>query len=363
MTIDELKKRTKPYYIPSELRIADNTDGDKILYRMPETGEIVDATTKGAKLYRRFWAMLSTETVDRKKTIVTRNASVAAFLVWMDANGGNIRYMHEMDPVGRIFEGDYEIRTEGVYAGISIPLDEEEVLKKVDNGLIRFVSQGFDIDWSAENPVEWIDNDIMQFNRIVIVEVSIGDFGATKGTEIKEERLTQPESLLDKINKIYSVVKRLATRTDTGATPKPDTSPMEDDDMTPEQHKAMMDSIETRLTAIGDTIAGALKPLTTRVEGQEQPPEKPESTTGQEKLLERLEAIETRLSDLGTSISTDTTVPSGSITYDDLLKQTEAMEAECKRLSEQGATDDQKLSFIKNSHSCGRLSLKALRSE
>jgi phage head maturation protease len=255
---DELKEllqgsdRLITYSAPMELRIADTDllDGKpKTQWRMPMTGEIVVAGTQGAVEYRRWWATISTERKDTQNSIVERNASVAGFLQWMDAGGGNVRFMHEMDPVGRIFEEDFEIRDAGVYVGFSIPVTETKAIQKIETGLIRFVSIGFNIDWAAPEPIIWEPGGTARIRNIVMVELSIGDFGACPGTDIKEERNAQPETLIDRLKRHHANLASMITKLSPGAAP--------------ENHKSSQteETEEMDEAKLKEILSGALTPL------------------------------------------------------------------------------------------------------
>ena len=110
-----------------ELRYTKPTDikTDKIITRNPQTGEILDDNDPKGIKYRRFWLHPSTENVDFYDTIVERDAVINAFPAYIES-GGNVRYMHSMEPVGKVFPMDWKQDDIGVYCGISIPLTEEK---------------------------------------------------------------------------------------------------------------------------------------------------------------------------------------------------------------------------------------------
>lgn len=236
-------EKTIFHSFPVELRIGemDQTEEGqpKTLWRMPLTGEIVNPGTKGAGEWRRWWATISTEKSHLHKEVIERNAVETGFLEWMTNGGGNVRYMHLPQPVGRIFDGDYEITESGIVAGFSIPVRETKAIQQIEDGLIRCVSIGFNPDWRKSEPIIWESDGTIRWKWIMFVEISIGDFGATPGTDFLEERIANNKQLSP------------------GAAP--------------ENHKSSTtEDIDLDEAKLKEILSGALTPITDRMDSLEQ---------------------------------------------------------------------------------------------
>lgn len=336
--------------IPGNIRIDNLGETSTVLWRIPSTGQVVSEGTPNAKAYRRFWAMISTPNKDSFGTMVSRNAAIVAFMEWLGEGGGNVRFMHEMEPVGRIFQDDYEIQDAGIYAGFSIPIEEKEVIRKIDNGLVRFVSLGFNIDYEAENAIEIMTDGTVVFNRIKIVEISIGDFGSTPGTQIVEERTAQTEDLL---TKIHHMVTAMFKRNTTGATPEP-SKLIQEDEMTPEQIKALQDTLEAGFTRMTEKL-GAQQQV------QEPPPAAPKTDDLEKRISDAVEAAVKPLNDQIADLKrlTTTTDPM-TATLADVESDIVKVEAAIEELKKQEPNPNRRLSFVRNAGTGKSLTIEDL---
>jgi hypothetical protein len=157
---------------------------------------LVPEGTQDAVQYRRFWAFVSTPEVDFVNSIVTKEAVLKAWPEYI--KHGNSRLMHSGSPAGRIFDGDYEIRDQGIYAGVSVPIHKEEILKDLDSCLLNGFSLGFNVD--SWEDVEYDEaRGVLIFKAIRIFEVSIVDSGATPGTDFQEERNADSMSAMSRL--------------------------------------------------------------------------------------------------------------------------------------------------------------------
>lgn len=342
------------YSAPMELRIADTDriDGKpKTLWRMPMTGEIVDSGTPGAVEWRRWWATISTERKGRIKEIIERNAAVSGFLQWMAAGGGNVRYMHQREPVGRIFEGDYEIRDAGVYAGFSIPVTETKAIQKITSGLIRAVSIGFNPDWNSDEPVTWDPDGTARWKAITYVEISIGDFGVTPGTEFQEERAAQTETLLDRLKRHQAGLAAMIKRLSPGAAPENHKSfAMKDIDLDEAKLKEILSGALTplneRLNQMEQKLAAAAQPPTPKPETPAPEPPKPATPTQQGEMEQRLTKIEQGLGAIVGSLEKLGTGTNGQQTGQTIEQRLAAFEEEVKKTAAE-PNHNAPLSFIK----------------
>lgn len=344
------------YSAPMELRIADTDriDGKpKTLWRMPMTGEIVEPGTRGAVEYRRWWATISTEQRRQYKEIIERNAVVAAFLQWMDDGGGNVRYMHYLQPVGRIFKDDYEIRDSGVFAGFSIPVRETKAIQQIEDGLIRCVSIGFNPDWRIDEPVVWEPDGTVRWKAISILEISIGDYGATPGTEFIEERTAQTETLFDRLKRhqtnLAAMIKRLSPG---GAAPENQRSSTMEETFHMDEAKlkeilsGALTPLNERLNQMEQKLAAAAQPPTPKPETPAQVQTPAPATPPQETELEkRFAKLETSIGTLVGSLEKLGTGTTGQQTGQTLEQRVAAFEEAVKKVD----TPDHNapLSFIK----------------
>lgn len=331
-------EKTIFHSFPVELRIGemDQTEEGqpKTLWRMPLTGEIVNPGTKGAGEWRRWWATISTEKSHLHKEVIERNAVETGFLEWMTNGGGNVRYMHLPQPVGRIFDGDYEITESGIVAGFSIPVRETKAIQQIEDGLIRCVSIGFNPDWRKSEPIIWESDGTIRWKWIMFVEISIGDFGATPGTDFLEERIANNKQLSP------------------GAAP--------------ENHKSSTtEDIDLDEAKLKEILSGALTPLNERLTNLEQKLEKPDppptpkpetpapetpkpdpAQPGETELEKRFAKLETSIGTLVGSLEKLGTGTSGTPTGQTIEQRLAAFEEAVKKI---GVAPDHnaRLSFIK----------------
>jgi len=288
--------------------VVDSKSEPDFVYREKLTGRVVDENTENAIKYRRFWGYISTPEVDFYDTIVTKSAVVNAFPAYI--KNGNSRLMHTDDLAGRIFPGDYEIREKGVYAGVSIPIYKEEVLRDIDACLLNGYSLGFTIDnWET---VEYDETrDIMIFHSIRIAEVSVVDAGATPDTNFMEERTKSDKklSLLDKLKSLISNEQGESPKTKpteeksmfTKGKDKPDT-PQDEviKELLSMEHQSIVDEVkalnETMLGEVRTMIADAIKP--------QEPEKKVDEPKGEDNVIDLLRGIQTAMTDNKKAIDT-----------------------------------------------------------
>jgi hypothetical protein len=210
--------------------------------------------------------------------------------------------MHEAVAVGKIFEGDYEFREKGVYAGVSIPLYKADVLRDIDAGLLNGFSLGFNIDWDRiifpEN-----DTDPVIFNGIRIAEVTICDSPATPGCKFTEER-----SFMAFIKRVKGFFSRNKGQVF-------DASFEEGDDM---DEKQLKDLMEAQRAANADMLKGFQDGFKAIVETLK---------TSDETRAAEVKALNDRLTNLERGQSTEEAIPEAGISLlskaiDDVLKET-----------------------------------------
>ena len=308
----------------------------KWIYRDSVSGKIVEPGTLGALRYRRFWMYPSTEAVDFFDTVVERQAVINAMDSYIESGGG-VRFMHEPKPIGRVFEGDYEIREKGAYVGLSIPEYEEDVFRKIEYKILTGASLGWN---TRPGGIKWPENenDKIRFTDINIAEITLCDTRATPGTEIQEERSVESEGLL---KKIYRMLKSLTSRSGTGGTP--DNPILEDDDMTPEQLKELTDAIQTSITGGFEQLKRTAEP----------DPQEPDKTLEERiaaaitaKTEEQINVIK-NLQDEITALkrATNTEEPLSGV-LDTIEKKVVAMEELAEKAEKPELSDNDRLSFI-----------------
>lgn len=200
----DIKKefRNKVFHARASLSFDASTSEEapesNIIWRRNRTGEIASKDEKNTTGYRRFWANMSTPVVDFYNSVVTSEAMRGAFPEWIQ--GGNARLMHNNMAAGRVFPEDYEVVDGNIRVGISIPLHKEEVLKDIDASLLRGVSIGFWPQWEEDGAIDYDEETgVITYNKIRLAEVSIVDWGATPGTDLREERSTSLDRFVNHV--------------------------------------------------------------------------------------------------------------------------------------------------------------------
>lgn len=354
-------RRKLEFSIPVPLSTAalDGSEDTKWTSRIPKTGAVVPEGTPVSVRYRRWWGFVNTDKPDYYNRVVDKMALVEAWPDYMK-RGGRVRYMHDPKPVGIIFPGDWELRDDGIYIGVSVPETKPEVIAELDSGLLNGYSLGWDglkVIWSDDS-----EDGYTHFVKIKIAESSLVDMGATPNTDIREEGTTgtEDEDLPDTktiLGKIWAFITSKPTGDETrtpknekgnGGTPPDDHPNTEDDEMTPEQFNQMLSLMSEKLDGLTARVTGVLeklKPQQTATTTQQPPnPEDQKPNPEMDELKSKIQALGDQI--LTLQRATNTVEPLGQ-SIQTLETQVVEFEKQVKAMVDSRTpTPDEQLSFI-----------------